>query len=179
MGEFLIGRIRIKFPDGLTRAIVPYTVNNERNVREMHLTGDYDLAKLGKLATFIHEATHIWQRNTLLYQRPALMPDGTRDYEYTLSQLGSLDLNVEEHGLAVQEWFVANYAYTHGLIGDGPGQSSASYVWGALQSVLGYSYEAIDNMPDSEKIRVLSFYYKRLIDQIRDSTLLPSTDTED
>ena len=46
VGEFLIGQIIIKFPDGLTRAIVPYTVNNETNVREMHLTGDHDLANL-------------------------------------------------------------------------------------------------------------------------------------
>ena len=104
----------------------------------------------------------------------------TRDYEYTLSQLLCLDLNVEEHGLAVQEWFIANYAYTHGLIGDGPGQFSADYVWGgSLQAVLGYSHEAIGKMPDSDKIRVINFYYKRLIDQIRDSTLLSSTDTED
>ncbi len=177
VGEFLIGQIIIKFPDGLKRARVPtLDERGNTNVTEIDLKGDHDLAKLGKLGTFIHEATHIWQRNTGLHQEGV----GGRDYEYTLDQLLSLDLKVEKHAHAVQGWFIANYAYTHGSIGDGPGQFPASFVWGdSLQSILGYSHEAIGKMPDSEKIRVINFYYKRLIDQIQDSTLLPSTDTED
>ena len=127
VGEFLIGQIIIKFPDGLTRAIVPYTVNNETNVREMHLTGDHDLANLGKLGTFIHEAAHIWQRNTEL--------DFTKEKPMGITIILSansspLSLNVEEYAQAVQEWFIANYAYTHGLIGDGPGQVPASFFLG-------------------------------------------------
>ena len=47
----------------------------------------------------------------------------------------------------------------------------------SLQAVLGYSQEAIGKMPDSEKIRVINAHYKRLIDQIRDSTHLPFTET--
>ena len=170
VGKFLIGRIKIKIVDDLpVRARVPYRVNGKRNVSEMHLRRDYNDQNLGWLGMFIHEATHIWQKNTLLHQGRA---DG--DYEYTLDQLHSLNLNQEEHASAVQQWFIANYAYTHGLIGDGPGQVPASFVWGdSLHQVLGFSHKEIRDTPDSEKIRVINAYYKQLISQIQDSTLLP------
>ena len=169
VGEFLIGRINIEFPEGLTKARVPDKVNGKRNVSEIHLPEDYNSAKLGDLGTFIHEATHIWQKNTLLHQGRA---DG--DYEYTLDQLHSLNLNQEEHASAVQQWFIANYAYAHGLIGNSPGQARANFVWtGPLHQVLGFSHDDIRDTRDSAKIWTINVHYERLVNQIQDSTLLP------
>lgn len=41
------------------------------------------------------------------------------------------------------------------------------------QEVLGFSHKEIRDTPDSEKIRVINAYYKQLISQIQDPTLLP------
>ena len=186
VGEFLIGRIKIKIVDDLpVRARVPYRVNGKRNVSEIHLRGDYNDQDLGWLGMFIHEATHIWQKNTGLHQGTSWLPDRSRrDYEYTLDQLHSLNLNQEEHALAVQEWFIANYAYTYGLIGDAPGQALARFVWGGPYQVLGihpdyYDPEIPDkDIPVSARIWMINVHYERLINQIQDPTLLPPSVTK-
>ena len=180
VGEELAGLIEIRFNENVATGRIPHYVDfdgdgvKEMNDRRIEFNTTHNTGSVFWLGNFIHEATHIWQRNTGLHRGRA---DG--DYNYTLDQLLSLDLNLEEHALAVEVWFVSNYAYTNGLIGDGPGQLSTRYVWGGtLQSILGYSPAAIGRMPDSEKIRVINFYHKRLINEIRDSTHLPFTDTE-
>ena len=174
VGEELAGLIEIRFNENVASGRVPKTVDDKINVSRIEFNPTHNTGKIFWLGIFIHEATHIWQRNTGLHLGRA---DG--DYTYTLDQLHCLNFNLEEHALAVQDWFTAHYAYTNG-IGDGPGKLSASSAWGgSLHAVLGYSHEAIGKMPDSEKIRVINDHYKRLIDQIRDSSLLPSTDPED
>ena len=181
VGEELAGLIEIRFNENVVTGRIPHYVDfdgdgvKEMNDRRIEFNTTHNTGSVFWLGNFIHEATHIWQRNTGLHRGRA---DG--DYNYTLDQLLSLDLNLEEHALAVEVWFVSNYAYTNGLIGDGPGQLSTGYVWGGtLQSILGYSPAVIGGMPDSEKIRVINFYHKRLINEIRDSTRLPFTETED
>ena len=181
VGEELAGLIEIRFNENVETGRIPHYVDfdgdgvKEMNDRRIEFNTTHNTGSVFWLGNFIHEATHIWQRNTGLHRGRA---DG--DYNYTLDQLLSLNLNLEEHALAVEVWFVSNYAYTNGLIGDGPGQWSTTYVWGGtLQSILGYSHDAIGRMPDSEKIRVINFYHKRLINEIRDSTRLPFTETED
>ena len=160
----------------------PEILNNEgRPIRgriisdtEIELVSDYNPYNVADLGNFIHEATHIWQRSTGLYQGEA-----NGDYQYTLDQLHSLNLNKEEHARAVQNWFVANYAYKRALIGDGPGQVDSSYVWGmALHQVLGIAHKHFDenfdeNIPVIARIWVINVHYERVINQIRDSTLLP------
>ena len=180
VGEELAGLIEIRFNENVVTGRIPHYVDfdgdgvKEMNDRRIEFNTTHNTGSVFWLGNFIHEATHIWQRNTGLHRGRA-----NNDYNYTLDQLLSLDLNLEEHALAVEVWFVSNYAYTNGLIGDGPGQLSTRYVWGGtLQSILGYSHDAIGSMPDSEKIRVINFYHKRLINEIRDSTHLPFTDTE-
>ena len=181
VGEELAGLIEIRFNENVATGRIPHYVDfdgdgvKEMNDRRIEFNTTHNTGSVFWLGNFIHEATHIWQRNTGLHRGRA---DG--DYNYTLDQLLSLDLNLEEHALAVEVWFAANYAYTNGPIGDGPGQLSTDLAWGgSLQSILGYSHDAIGSMPDSEKIRVINFYHKRLINEIRDSTHLPFTETED
>ena len=125
VGNYLADLIDIQFDENVETGRVPNYVDGKRNVSRIEFNPAYGDDSRFWLGTFIHEATHIWQRNTGLHRGRA---DG--DYEYTLDQLHSLDLNIEEHASAVQQWFIANYAYTHGLIGDAPGQVPADYVWG-------------------------------------------------
>ena len=180
VGEELAGLIEIRFNENVETGRIPHYVDfdgdgvKEMNDRRIEFNTTHNTGSVFWLGNFIHEATHIWQRNTGLHRGRA-----NNDYNYTLDQLLSLNLNLEEHALAVEVWFAANYAYTNGPIGDGPGQLSTDLAWGgSLQSILGYSHDAIGRMPDSEKIRVINFYHKRLINEIRDSTHLPFTDTE-
>ena len=179
VGNYLADLIDIQFDENVETGRVPNYVDGKRNVSRIEFNPAYGDDSSFWLGTFIHEATHIWQRNTGLHRGRA---DG--NYEYTLDQLHSLDLNIEEHASAVQQWFIANYAYTHGLIGDAPGQKPASYVWGGpLQQVLGYSHDFYDDDPeddivDSAKIWVINVYYEQLINQIQDPTLLPPLTTE-
>lgn len=180
VGEDLAGLIDIRFNENVVSGRVPNTVDDEINVSRIEFNPAHNTGSIFWLGIFIHEATHIWQRNTGLHRGRA---DG--DYTYTLDQLHSLDLNIEEYALAVQQWFTANYAYTNGIIGDGPGKLSASAAWSeSLHPVLKihpdfFNDRGEDDIAESDRIRVINFYYKRLIDQIRDSTLLPSTETED
>ena len=168
VGNELAGLIDIQFDEDVESGRVPDYVNGKRNVNRIEFNPDYNDDSRFWLGIFIHEATHIWQRNTGLHRGRA---DG--DYDYTLDQLHSLDLNIEEHALAVQEWFIANYAYKYGLIGDAPGQLPADYVWGdPLQQILGFSHDNIRDTPDSVKIWVINVHYERLINQIQDPTLL-------
>ena len=53
----------------------------------------------------IHEAAHIWQKNTNRHRGGT----GGVDYDYNASQLASLNLKREEHARAVQDWFIATY----------------------------------------------------------------------
>ena len=180
VGEELAGLIDIRFNENVASGRIPHYVDGEMNLRRIEFNPAHNTGSIFWLGIFIHEATHIWQRNTGLHRGRA---DG--DYTYTLDQLHSLDLNLEEHALAVQQWFVANYAYTNGLTGDGPGKLSAKFVWGEpLHAVLGippnfFDGDAEDNIVESDRIRVINFYYEGLINEIRDSTRLPFTDTED
>ena len=185
VGEELAGLIEIRFNENVVTGRIPHYVDfdgdgvKEMNDRRIEFNTTHNTGSVFWLGNFIHEATHIWQRNTGLHRGRA---DG--DYNYTLDQLLSLDLNLEEHALAVEVWFVSNYAYTNGIIGDGPGKLSTRYVWGGtLQSILQIHPDFFDGMgeddiADSEKIRVINFYYEGLINEVRDSTRLPFTDTE-
>ena len=166
---YLVGEIEIVYSPKILNSAGEPIRGKVISDTEIQLISDYNPSNLVDFGIFIHEAAHIWQRQTDLHRGKAY-----GDYDYTLDQLHDLTLNREEHASAVEDWFVANYAYTHGLIGNGPGQVLAHSVWrDPLYRVLGYSWDAIYQTPDSEKIRIINAHYKRLIDQIRNSTLLP------
>ena len=166
-GGYLAGEIQIVFSPEILDSEGNKVPGKVISDTEIELLSDYDPSNLGDLGIFIHEATHIWQIHTGLYRE-----DG--DYQYTLDQLHSLELNREEHASAVQNWFVVNYAYTHGLVGDGPGQMDPITFWvKTLHQILGFSHDNIRDTRDSAKIWTINVHYERVINQIRDSTLLP------
>ena len=93
VGEYLANRINIEFPDGFTKdgSVPTDDLEGKRNVNEIHLHTDYDLRtkhRLYWLGLFIHEATHVWQKNTGRHRGGK----GGEDYNYNVSQLASRDL---------------------------------------------------------------------------------------
>ena len=169
MGKFLIDRINIKSPEGLTRAIVPDRVNGKRNVSEIHLPGDYNSAKLGNLGTFIHEATHIWQRNTLLHQAGR----GGEDYDYSYQQLSSLNLKVEEHAEAVREWFYVSYGRSKGLISVKEAWNYSLPRFGFLSNDPMIDFQADPWRSAQNFDRFVNHFYTPVLDEIKDPNLLP------
>ena len=181
VGDYLASQISLVFSPEILDSTGASIRGSLLSDTEIELVSDFNPYNVADLGMFIHEATHVWQRHTGLHLGTSWLPDRSRrDYEYTLDQLHSLNLNQEEHALAVQQWFIANYAYTYGLIGDGPGQVSADFVWGEpLHQVLGihpnfYDEDPEDDIVDSAKIWTINVHYERLINQIQDPTLLPS-----
>ena len=179
VGNYLASQINLVFSPEILDSTGASIRGSLFSNTEIELVADFNPYNMADLGMFIHEATHVWQRHTGLHLGASWLPDRSRrDYEYTLDQLHSLNLNQEEHALAVQQWFIANYAYTHGLIGDAPGQVPASFVWGEpLHQVLGihpnfYDDNPEDDIVNSAKIWTINVHYERLINQIQDPTLL-------
>ena len=78
---------------------------------KIYLKGGYSENNLDNLSTFIHEATHIWQRRTELHR-----DKGDGNYKYTDGQLVTLELSNEEHAEAVQNWFYVTWGLKAGQI---------------------------------------------------------------
>ena len=112
VGSFLINTIKIKYD--------PPLLDESRDGRvisktEILMQSNYNSEGLDWLGGFIHEVTHIWQRNTGLHREGK----SGENYEYDYKQLLSLDLEIEEHARAVQDWFYVSYGFEHRLIGPG------------------------------------------------------------
>ena len=117
VGGHLGERINIEFPDNFTKGgrVPTYRLDGKRNLYEIHLHKDYDLSTkhmLYWLGIFIHEATHVWQKNTGRHRGGR----GGVDYDYNVNQLASLNLKREEHAQAVQDWFTASYGVSKNLV---------------------------------------------------------------
>ena len=179
VGDYLASQINLVFSPEILDS-KGYAVRGKvLSDTEIELVTDFNPYDVADLGIFIHEATHIWQRHTGLHRGTSWLPDRSRrDYDYTLDQLHSLNFNQEQHANAVSNWFIANYAYKHGLIGDAPGQVPADFVWTEpLHQVLGIHPDFFDDNPDeniveSLRIWLINVRYERLINQIQDPTLL-------
>jgi len=69
------------------------------------------------LGIFVHEATHYWQRLTGLHRGGK----SGENYDYTVYELLTLQLDREEHAQAVQDWFVLTWLYDKGLVNPNAG----------------------------------------------------------
>ena len=159
VGEYLADRINIEFPDGMTtKGLVPnYTLDGKRNISEIHMRGDYNPEDYLWLAIFIHEAVHIWQRHTNRHRGGT----GGVDYEYNYSQLVSLNLKIEEHAVAVQDWFRAIYGVSSGQL------KKDTSIWKVTLETVGFSSREINEFTDSEKVKYVNFFYKPLLQELR------------
>ena len=129
-GNFLIGKIDIQFNPEVGGGRVPGDSS-----RIIELNPDYDSGELYWLSIFIHEATHIWQKNTGRYRDG--LGDKEKDYFYNFSQLSTLDLKNEEHASAVADWFFVTYGLENGMIG-AEGQQSFGAAYGRILPRMGF-----------------------------------------
>ena len=166
VGGFLIDKIDIK----LHPNVVGGRVENSDNLTEILLNSNYNPERLKWLSTFIHEATHIWQRNTGRHQDGV----GGEDYEYDKDQLESVEeLKIEEHAEAVQDWFTALWGSRYNLIGGGYNQQNADFVWGNTLGILGYDKGQIQRMSLIQKLSKIQKAYSGVLDEIRDISHFP------
>ena len=178
VGGHLGQRINIEFPDNFTKAgrVPRYTLDGKRNLYEIHLHEDYDETNLFWLGIFIHEATHVWQKNTGRYR-------GGEDYDYDVSQLDSLDLKREEHAQAVQDWFTASYGVSKNLIAvpadgwisGGIDSNTNKPIWeNVWENTLGRA-GASSTGSASQNIRIINMRYNSVLQELRRTDYL-STD---
>jgi len=133
VGKFLIGIIDIDFDENVSSGQVP-----EGTLSLILLKINYNSANLTDLSIFIHEATHIWQRNTGRYRDG--VDDEETDYKYYYTQLSTLNLKHEEHATAVGDWFFVNYGLQNRMIG-AAGQVSFGTAYGKILPRMGFNGE--------------------------------------
>ena len=110
VGNFLIDIIKIEYDPILV------TIPKKGRVRtdtEIKLRSEYNPENLRWLGIFIHEAAHIWQRETKRHRTG----ESGKNYRYSKAQVRTLNLEKEQHARAVQDWFYVNYGIKSGLIG--------------------------------------------------------------
>ena len=167
VGNRLIKIIRVKIdPDLLRRgylAVVENTVHGKFNQTEIKMRSDYSVENLWWLGVFIHEAVHIWQRNTGLHRGGTR--EKPRDYRYYHHQLPDLILKVEEHATAVQDWFYVNYGVKNGLV-DGSYQITRLWLWRKILLAFGQDNPRVNL--GLEELQQLVAMWAPVINEIRD-----------
>lgn len=108
VGNWLIGIIRVEY-EPILAAEKGSVLGRVANKTEIEMRSDYNSYNLWWLSIFIHEAAHIWQRNT------GCNRTGETDYRYFYTQLPTLRLGKEEHASAVQHWFYGKFGIKHNL----------------------------------------------------------------
>ena len=169
VGGFLVRIIRIEYDPNL----ITFGKRGKRgrvvNDREIKMRSEYDPELLRWLGIFIHEAAHIWQRETECHRGG----EGGKNYDYLENQLLSLELEREEHASAVQDWFYVNYGIDSGMI-DGKRQVDGPWLWQRILPVFGRDPDTDpDAWSDAPKLRTyIGASYDRVITEIRDWRLL-------
>ncbi len=166
--DFLASIIDIEIVEDLDVAgrVPKYNKHGNINLTEIKLHKDYSTSSLNWLGLFIHEATHIWQKNTDRHRGGT----GGVNYDYNANQLASLNLEREEHAQAVQDWFIATY---YNLRPD-LDRSGVYPWWNTLERRIGFTYSQVLQMTDSQKVWLVNVYYEKVIFEIRDTSLLPT-----
>ena len=107
-------------------------VGSEGKIR-MVLPSGYDSNNLDLLATFIYEATRVWQIDVGQF-----LEDRNEDnYDYTYKDLYELELTSTQHAEAVKDWFYVNYGIETGEVSFAKDQIKFEGLWKKTLTVLG------------------------------------------
>ena len=172
VGKFLVGIIRLEYDPNL----ITFGKRGKRgrvvNDREIKMRSEYNPELLRWLGIFIHEAAHIWQRETDCHRGG----EGGVDYDYFEHQLSASEfknLKREEHATAVQDWFYVNYGIDSGMV-DGKRQVDGAWLWERILPVFGGDPKTdpvIWTGAPALRVRI-GTSYDRVIAEIRDSRIL-------
>lgn len=166
VGSYLINIIKVGYDPGM---LIEKAYGRTISKTQVLLQSNYNSVSLFGLGVFIHEAAHIWQRNTGLHQGGK----AGQDYDYNSTQLLDLKLDKEEHAEAVQDWFHLNYGIEYHLIGGGPNRIDWESIQKPILKVMGFDLN--DNLGKPDVLRFVKHYYARLIEEIRNPDLLLPT----
>ncbi|MCH8294965.1 RHS repeat-associated core domain-containing protein [Candidatus Poribacteria bacterium] len=169
VGGWLASTIDVQVQDEPIRSNVPSGSNTI-----IELSSDYDSEDLHWLSVFIHEADHIWQKNTGRHRGG----QGGVDYKYTIQQLDTLELKSEEHAQAVQDWFYVSYGLATGWILDinvstSPFSPGMQEIWLTLGA---NNLDVAQTVPiDSHSFvqLYLNVHYSAVLAEIRNPNLIP------
>ena len=174
VGNWLIGIIKLNYDPSVVKdsqsGLVPHEVNGEINLTQINMASDYIPENLWWLGSFIHEATHIWQKNTCrhvegIYAR-------YKEYRYDVEQFP--DLEVEQHAKAVEHWFFASYGIESNLMSM---KYQVSHGWGLWEHIVKAYRNSEDDktnvMRSVDNLRKLIRAWDPLIEEIRDPTHIP------
>ena len=165
VGDYLIDIIKIEYDPSLAAIRKKGRVRNDK---EIQMRSDYNPENLKWMGVFIHEAVHIWQRETDRHREGK----GGENYEYKHTQLPDLELEVEEHASAVQHWFYVTYGITKGLV-DAPGQPSREWVWGKILEAFGFDKNDVAAF-QSDVLKQLLEIWRPVIEDIRNRDHVPA-----
>ena len=171
VGKCLIDIIKVEYDPNLIRRVVGGMVKDkvkgETNKAHISMRPNYNPGKLLSLGRFIHEATHIWQRNTGLRGEGK----GGENYEYYDEQLLELKLEKEEHASAVQDWFNVKYGTKRGLV-DLTNKNVYRYIWTPILEAFGYDPQRLSSW-SPEALQELLEVWRPVIREIRDPSKFP------
>ena len=133
------------------------------------MRSEHNSESLKWLGVFIHEAVHIWQRETKRHRAG----QGGKDYEYFKKQLSDLGLKIEEHARAIEHWFYVNYGTESSMI-DADNQISTKWLWHRILPVYGYESQIDSRVHlDISALRGLLKIWDPVIEEIRDPAYVP------
>ena len=175
VGNWLINKIKVEYDPNLARkdydGFVKGKVKGKINKTHISMKSEYNPENLKWLGLFIHEATHIWQRNAIRHREG--VEERPRDYTYYYTQLPDLKLKSEEHADAVRHWFYVTYGITKGLAG-GEKQMSREEVWERMLKAFGFDPADKPNLGE-DVLKQLLEIWRPVIEEIRDPDHLPDT----
>ena len=169
VGNFLIENIKIEYNPTLVTIGEKGKAGRVVNDKEIQMRSDYNPENLKWLGIFIHEAAHIWQRETERHRGGR----GGENYRYYHPQLPTLKLEREEHAEAVRDWFYVNYGITSGLIGRA-NQIDREWVWRRILKAFGFDWDdSADVRLGLDELQRLVKRWTPVIEEIRNPNYLP------
>ena len=180
VGNCLIDIIRVEYDPDLARTEncgkVKNKVKKKDNKTYISMKSDYgpppmrsgpNYSGLIWLGCFIHEAAHIWQRNTGLRQEG----EGGTNYEYDDEELPELKFEVEQHASAVQDWFIVKYGVKSGLA-DLTNPNIYRYIWTPIFKVFEYDIKHLSGFSPDQLQQIIGVW-DPVIEEIRDPDKFP------
>ena len=182
VGDHFIRIIKIEYDPTLAEIRKKGRVRTDREIK---MRSEYNPENLRWLGIFIHEAAHIWQRETKRHRTG----ESGKNYRYSKAQVRTLNLEREQHARAVQDWFYVNYGIKSGLIG-GKNQVDGEWVWNrVMKNILGskteYQPEGGSGLPNLRWVidfnydrltREVDLNYDHLMREVQNPDHLPPTD---
>ena len=179
MGNFLAFIIDVELDPNVAGGAVRSSNPTQVLLNPGYATEGANGQNLGWLSKFVHEATHVWQRQTGRHRHGK----AGEDYVYTNNQLLQNDLKKEEHANAVDTWFYVHFGLKNNQIVATPtGAHQVGYksAWVTVLRSLGWDDPAINSIDFSGDYwqsaanlqSHVDFFYKNVVTEVQGKNML-------